>query len=259
MSATVASAHDTLVLLHGSANGSHGWGLVRAALGPQRRVLAPDMLGYGKEPAPSPTWSIEEEVRHLARKIDERGIDAMHLVAHSLGSMFALHLRRELKGRVTRLTLIDPLIVSVLREQDERAALDEMQALDRRFQQLLPDPAAAARHFVDHWNGAGGWDAIGARAHEVIVGLVPRVRLEMNAGWSDRTPLPELAQDPPPTTILVGERTRLAPRATARRLAAALGASVLEVPGAGHMIPLTHPAAVATALEERPSFRRSTT
>ncbi len=41
-----------IVLLHGSATGPHSWGAVRTGLEARgARVLAPDMLGYGRSPA----------------------------------------------------------------------------------------------------------------------------------------------------------------------------------------------------------------
>jgi len=70
----------------------------------------------------------------------------------------------------------------------------------------------------------------------------------MIAARSDTTKLQDLVESPPPTAILVGERTRIAPRATARQLARAFNAATTVVPGAGHMIPLTHPAAVVAAI-----------
>jgi pimeloyl-ACP methyl ester carboxylesterase len=84
---------NVIVLLHGSANGSYSWRQVKSALRSQGLdVFAPDMLGYGKAPAPSDTYSIQEEVAHLQGELDLRGIASMHLVAHSLGSMLGLQL-----------------------------------------------------------------------------------------------------------------------------------------------------------------------
>jgi len=116
------------------------------------------------------------------------------------------------------------------------------------FMGLLADPGAAARAFVEHWSGAGRWERIGERARGVITALVPKIRLEMIAARSDTTTLQALVKSPPPTTILVGERTRTAPRAVARQLARAFHGSIIVVPGAGHMIPLTHAAAVVDAV-----------
>lgn len=240
---------DAIVLLHGSANGSHSWGPVRTALTASgASVFAPDLIGYGQSSSPSDIYGIQEEVGHLQQLIDLRGIDTMHLVAHSLGSMIGLHLRRALGNRVTRMTLIDPVVVSILREQGEDAGFAEMEAQYQRFMSQLPDHTAAARTFVEHWSGAGAWDAIGERAHSVIASLVPKLRLEMMVTRSDTTGLAFFAESSPPTTILIGEKTLVAPRATARQLARAFNATTIVVPGAAHMIPLTHPTAVVDAI-----------
>jgi hypothetical protein len=59
--------------------------------------------------------------------------------------------RRSLGARVTRLTLIDLIIVSVLGED---AAYAEMEDQYERLMRLSADPEAAAHFFVDHWSGA---------------------------------------------------------------------------------------------------------
>jgi pimeloyl-ACP methyl ester carboxylesterase len=243
---------DLTVLLHGSANGSYSWGAVRQALlaagawGP--RVVAPDMLGYGSAPPPSVSWSLAEETEHLQRAVDRAGAGSVHLVAHSLGAMFGLHLFLALGSRVTRMTLVDPVIVSVLRETGEADGYAEMEAQYERFMGLLPDQGAAARAFVEHWSGTGSWERMGDKARAVVAALVPKVRLEMTAARSDTTKLRDLVQSKPPTTILVGERTTVAPRAVARQLERAFDAHTIVVADAGHMIPLTHPAAVVDAV-----------
>lgn len=95
----------------------------------------------------------------------------------------------------------------------------------------------------------GAWELIGERARSVITSLVPKLRLEMIAARCDTTGLAFLAESPPPTTILVGEKTLVAPLATARQLAPVLQAKSLIVPGAAHMIPLTHAAAVVDTVQ----------
>ena len=240
---------ETVVLLHGSANGSYSWGQVRRLLAPTgSRLLAPDMLGYGRAPAPSDAWTIAEETRHLQGALALRPDEKVHLVAHSLGGMFALHLLRALGRQVDRLTLIDPVVVSVLRETGEHEALDEMEAQYQRFLSLVDDPAAAAEAFVEHWSGEGSWEWLGDKARALITSLVPRLRLEMIAARSDMTPLGELITWRPETTVLVGEQTRIAALATSQQLARAFGAQIVVAVGAGHMIPLTHPKVVADTI-----------
>jgi pimeloyl-ACP methyl ester carboxylesterase len=242
--------NNVIVLLHGSANGSRLWRRVQSGLTSLGfNVFAPDMLGYGEAPAPSDIYSIQEEVAHLVRAFDLQGVGTMHLVAYSLGSMIGLHLRRALGARVTRMTLIDPVVVSVLREPGEEAGYAEMEEQYRRFMDSLPDQRKAARVFVEHWSGKGAWESIGERARSVIASLVPKLRLEMIAARSDTTGVAFFAESPPPTTILIGEETLVAPRATARQLAPALRAETLIVLRAAHMIPLTHAAAVVDAVQ----------
>jgi pimeloyl-ACP methyl ester carboxylesterase len=240
-----------IVLLHGSANGSYSWGAVREALATQgATVLAPDMLGYGRSPAPGPGWTVREEVAHLRGWLGRHGVGPFHLVTHSLGTFFGLHLRLALGARISRLTLVDPVLVSVLRVAGEEEALREMDALFQRFMCAMPDHAAAARVFVEHWSGAGTWSTLGDRARALITNLAPRLKAEILACEADPTRVEELAADAVPTTILVGEGTLLAPRSVSGILGQAFGSEAIVVPGARHMIPLTHPAAIVDALSD---------
>ena len=145
--------------------------------------------------------------------------------------------------------MIEPVVVSVLSEQGEEAGYAEMEKQYKRFIGSLPDQTKAARVFVEHWSGKGVWESIGERARSVITSLVPKVRLETIAARYDTTGLEFFAESPPPTTILIGEKTLVAPLATARQLAPVLQGKPLIVPGAAHMIPLTHAAAVVDAVQ----------
>ena len=240
---------DTIVLLHGAATGAASWAPVaRPLTASGEKVFAPELLGYGRSPVPSSSYGIEEEVAHLWQQLNLNSVGTLHLVTHSVGSMVGLHLRRALGPRVTRMTLIEPVLVSILRECGEDAAFAEMEEQYQRFMSLVAEPEAAARFFVDHWSGAGAWDSIGRRGRAMVTSLVPKLRLEMVATRSDATRLAWFAESPPLTTIVVGEKTLVAPRAVARLLAPAFGASTLVVPGAAHMLPITHPKAVAEAI-----------
>lgn len=239
-----------VVLLHGSGNGSWSWRKVHSALLSRGMpVLAPDMLGYGASPRPSERWSFAEETEHLRQLVEARQAESVHLVAHSLGATFGLYLLRVLGARVGRITLVDPVAVSVLRETQEEAGFAEMEDQYQRFM-ALADSSAAARVFVEHWSGDGTWAQLGDKARLTITGSVPKLRLEMSASRSDTTTLAEFLKTRPPATVFVGERTRVAPRAVARQLARALGVPVTSVRGAGHMIPMTHPEAIVESLTD---------
>ncbi|MFO0667551.1 MAG: alpha/beta hydrolase [Polyangiaceae bacterium] len=243
----------SIVLLHGSANGAYSWGSVRQALASQlpsdERVFAVDMLGYGASPAPSANYDMAEEVAHLHRAIERQNLGPIHLVAHSLGVMFALHLRlalSEAKGSgVVRMTLFDPVLVSVLREKESMRAYEEMEAVYTSAMVEEKDPAVIAKRFVEHWGGPDAWSGIGDKARQLIQTLVPKVQAEIAVARADTTPLASLTRNAPPSRVIVGEHTRLPVVEGARELARALGVDVSIIPGAGHMLPLTHPGAVA--------------
>src|SRR5262245_4835908 len=129
----------TILLLHGMATGAASWRPVARALADSGAGgLAPDLLGYGKAPPPSDGYEISEDVSYLIDWLDQRGVRRFHLVAHSLGAMIGLHLRRARPSWVSAMTLIEPVVVSVLRETKEEAAYAEMEGQYHRFM----DPAA---------------------------------------------------------------------------------------------------------------------
>jgi pimeloyl-ACP methyl ester carboxylesterase len=60
---------------------------------------------------------------------------------------------------------------------------------------------------------------------------------------------PRLASITVPTVVVTGRLDRVVPAATARRLAAAIPGTVLEVvPGGGHLLPQLQPETVASAI-----------
>lgn len=237
-------AHDELVvLIHGSAAGAPiVWSPLRSQLQRAgRRVLAPDLLGYGAAPPASSAYTVQEEVEHLQQAMELDATSPVHLVAHSIGATFALHLRLLVGERVRRMTLVEPVVTSILREFKDDDAYADMKDMFYGLEQRLSKPMSAAEFFLDHWNGAGAWTRLDTRAQIGIASLIPKVRQETLASAKDDIPLAELSGAPVPTSILVGDRTaNRAPRVCARRLAAAFHAEVRVVAAAGHSLPLSH-------------------
>jgi pimeloyl-ACP methyl ester carboxylesterase len=206
------------------------------------------MLGYSASPPPEPGSTLEQEVEHLTRALAPA--EPFHLVAHSLGAMFALHLAARRPGRVLSLTLVDPVVVSLLRRYDE-AGYAEMDAQYQAFMMALPDIETAARRFVDHWNGAGTWRSLPDEARHAMRSMVPKIELEMMAARADTSLHESLFRAAPPSCVIVGGKTLLAARASARILAELLKTREWEIAEAAHMLPLTHAADVAGGVLER--------
>src|SRR5689334_21377151 len=98
--AVLAAGFGTpVLLLHGSASSSAMWTPVINALKARFRLIAPDLIGYGRTDAwpDGPTFELDDELR-LIEALIEHLPGGVHVVAHSYGGVVALALSRA--GRV---------------------------------------------------------------------------------------------------------------------------------------------------------------
>ena len=236
----------TIVLLHDSAGSASTWKPVAERLEASgHEVLRPDLIGYGGSKQPSCCYKVAKEVQHLKRCIEERRAGPIHLVGHGYGAFVALHLRHALRPRVKSLTLVAPLVAGILRECGEVDALAEMDHLYRRFMSLSTHNESAAGFFLDHRQGQGTWAAMDAGSRGQISSLIPKVRREMVALHADKSQLAWLVGAWMPAAVLIGEESCRPVRAAGWRLAKAFGTDAISLEGTSHMIPATHPDAVA--------------
>src|SRR5882672_11093065 len=80
---------STVIALHCSLGSGRQWAHLAETLGQSRRILAPDIAGYGNDPGPfeMPT-TLAEEVEALTYGIAE-ATGPIHLVGHSYGGAIA--------------------------------------------------------------------------------------------------------------------------------------------------------------------------
>ena len=105
-----------LMLIHGSGPGVTAWAnwrLVMPELAKQRRVIAPDMLGFGYSERPAnPDYQRDVWVEHAIGVLDALGIEQADLVGNSFGGGIALALAIRYPQRVRRLVLMGRVGVS---------------------------------------------------------------------------------------------------------------------------------------------------
>ena len=98
-----------LLLLHGLGASGFSW---RDNLGPLSRlfrVVAPDLPGHGRSPAPlDGDYSLEGMVKGIVGFLDQRGIQKAAVAGNSLGGGLALMLARDYPERVSALILLAP-------------------------------------------------------------------------------------------------------------------------------------------------------
>jgi 2-hydroxymuconate-semialdehyde hydrolase len=107
--------HDTgtgspVLMIHGSGPGVSAWAnwrLVMPGLAQQRRVLAPDMLGFGYTDRPANSvYSLSRWVEQLLDLMNALDLDRADVVGNSFGGALALALAIRAPKRVRRLVLM---------------------------------------------------------------------------------------------------------------------------------------------------------
>ena len=96
-----------VVLLHGVGGNHTVWNEVIPGLAKQFLVLAPDLRGHGRTPAPSAShFTFAEMMGDLVRLLDDQGVSSAHLVGLSGGALLALRTTLDRPERVRSLTMI---------------------------------------------------------------------------------------------------------------------------------------------------------
>ncbi len=203
-----------------------------------RRVIVPDLAGFGDTRCDPFDPSIHAQVRLVLGVLDALSVERADVVGVSYGGLVAWGLAGFHPERVGTLVLVDtpgPVVRSV-----DRATMRQRLGVERIEDLLLPDDADDMRRLLRlAWTDP---PPVPDRALESVrAGLFAPHRAEQEAllAWLDREGQAAAARTPAPTapTVLIwGERDPLFPVEVARRIQGVLGGpSRLEVvPGASH-------------------------
>jgi len=223
-------------------------------LAPRYFVLAPDFHGYGGSPA----WpedrrlTLSDEVRLVEPMFRAAG-DPVHLVGHSFGGAVALRAAIEQPKRFRSLVLFEPVLFSLLMEEDpEQLGAREIASVRDDTSVAVADGKleAAAERFIDYWMGPDAWQRTPPKRRPTLAGAMRKVRSEWHACFHEPTPIEAFARLAVPTLYLVGAESPASARGVARLLTRMMPhVLVEELPGAGHLAPITHPERVNEAIE----------
>ena len=231
----------TVVLLHAGVCDHRMWDPIVPALHDAgRKVVAPDLRGFGSRPVGLAPFSHSSDVLAL---LDGLGAEQADLVGASFGGGVALQVAARAPGRVRSLALLAPALPGWDFSAPELLAYGEAEeaALARG------DVDAAVELNVRMWA-----DALTARDQEYVADAQRRA-FELSADGSEEEGHPfELGAITADTLVMVGDRDVPDFVAIARHLAATLpGPELRTVEGAGHLLALERPDEVAGALAER--------
>jgi pimeloyl-ACP methyl ester carboxylesterase len=106
---------NAIVFLPGMMGSTAYWrGAQVSTLTKNNRLLFVDLLGFGRSPWPNVDYTLENQLGALRRTLESRGaVRNVTIVAHSFGSIVALHYAARYPDEVTRLVLFGaPLYAS---------------------------------------------------------------------------------------------------------------------------------------------------
>lgn len=248
----------TLVLLHGWPQHWWCWRHLLPRLAARRRVLAPDLRGFGWSAAPNGAYAKLTFAGDVLALLDAEGLDRVQLVGHDWGGYTAMLLALEHPERVERVVALDiaPPWMHRSLPRPRHLALPLLAS----YQALLATPVLGPRlltagpHFVRTLIRAGSgprmvWtdeeldvyanvlcDPARAHASSACYRTFLTRELPATAVRGDRSEELEV-----PTLLVMGERSAI------RRIVEPRAAGNLRVetiPDAGHFLPEEAPGAV---------------
>jgi pimeloyl-ACP methyl ester carboxylesterase len=241
-----ASAKKPVVLaLHCSGSSGRQWNKLASALGGRCRLIAPDLIG-----AAVPQWRagtqfrLADETAPLAKIVDAQD-GRVHLVGHSYGGGVALRLACERPARIASLSLYEPSAFFLLQwlGAEGRPELEEIQSVAAGVTRDVTagNYSAAARRFIDYWNGAGAWAGMKMQSKAELMEYVPKAPLEFGALLEEPTRPFAFSRLACPVLLMRGAHGPAPTARIARELRSIMRNAVLEeIRDAGHMGPFSH-------------------
>jgi 3-oxoadipate enol-lactonase len=238
----VGPDHSTpLLLVHGHPFDRSMWAPQQRRFGAQRRVIVPDLRGYGASRGTVPDWAAFAD--DLASLLDGLRVPRVVVAGLSMGGQIALEFWARHPQRVAGLLLADttaagetPCSRAARLEQAAGLVRDGMDpyAVESLYVMVAPDARpAVARHVLEMMRSA---DPAGAAAAQ-------RARADRPDRRAD------LADVTVPTLVVVGSEDTFTPLSDAQVIASGVpGADLVVVDGAAHLPNLERPEAFDAAL-----------
>ncbi|MDE0383590.1 MAG: alpha/beta hydrolase [Defluviicoccus sp.] len=247
-----------MALLPPGASGASIWRPVASALRDRFRTAAVNPSGYGEtEPFAGPApMTIRDEAAAAAAVIRAESPDGAaraHVVGHSYGGTVALVLALTWPELIGRLTLLEPAPYPLLREAGETAFAEEIEGRNRDFIAAVRGGGlddAAMEAYLDYFNDRPGyWRGLDAETRSRMLALPERLAVNLDAVERLKLRPADLAAIAAPATVIRGGATDKLHARLSELVAGAIPSAVLiDLPGAGHMMTLTHGPAIAELL-----------
>ena len=241
-------------LIHCTLGSAKGWAPLLAALGASLdgglEARAFDLPGHGA----APDWDGQGDYQAAALERARAATpEPAVLIGHSFGATVALRLALERPDLARALVLIEPVLFDAAKGSPAYA---DHQARFAPFVAAMErgDRAEAARLFMAIWGDGTPWAALPAALRDRLaaqIGLVVAGAPALEGDCHGSLAPGALEGLTCPVLLIDGADSPPIIAAIHDRLAARLpDVARLSVPGAGHMVPLTHAPQVARAIAD---------
>ncbi|MEU6812854.1 alpha/beta hydrolase [Streptomyces sp. NPDC046831] len=225
-----------LVLVHGHPFDRTMWAPQIEAFSAHRRVVAPDLRGYGASPVVPGSTPLSRFARDVADLLDELDVGTFVLAGLSMGGQIAMECHRQFPGRIRGLVLADTFpAAETARGKRERHALADrllregMRGYADEVLERMVAPYADVR--------------VKAHVHRMMTATPPEGAAAALRGRAERPDYRDLlTRVTVPSLVVVGADDTYTPVADAEAMHAALPNSALRViEGAAHLPNLERP------------------
>lgn len=243
-----------VLFIHGSWDDHHTWDATRRALATPCRQVAYDRRGHSASTDVVGQGTIRQDVADAAGIITELGVGPAQVVGHSYGACIAILLATTHPELVAGLVLHEPPLFALLAADHPELLSDATSAMGAAVELAAAGQVeAAAIQFIDNVAfGPGSWANL----------FGPHDRAAMLANidtWLDQSRDPDrlavdagaLADFAGPVTLTTGTDSLAAFGAVTRIVRSLVPASrLVTIDGAGHGAPVSHPDALAAAIDQ---------
>jgi pimeloyl-ACP methyl ester carboxylesterase len=238
-----------LLFLHGLGGSWKDWSANLPAFAATYRVMAVDFPGFGGSDQPEVKYSVEWLTEVVEKFIQERKLNGVNLVGHSMGGLVALNLAARPNSRVKKLIITDAVGIGDKAEFISYVMTKKILGPETRwesFEGFLKDEfRGMVDSFVKDQKPKTARDFFESVPKNPITGnrflpMTPSV--QMSASIIDFDIRPHLASILQPTLILWGAKDPVAPPQDASFLKKEIPQSKLVLfPDIGHSPMIEHP------------------
>jgi pimeloyl-ACP methyl ester carboxylesterase len=232
-----------LVLIHGHPFDRTMWVPQIAAFSPARRVIAPDLRGYGASPVVPGTTPLGTFAEDIAGLLDELGVGEFVLGGLSMGGQIVMECYRQFPDRIRGLVLADTFPAA----ETPEGRKTRNDTADRLLREGMREYADEVLHrMVAPYADA----EVAARVHRMMTAAPPEGAAAALRGRAERPDYRELlTRVAVPALVVVGADDTFTPVRDAEAMHAALPDSTLQViESSAHLPNLERPAEFNRAL-----------